>query len=223
MKTLSLALLFLGNFSINAVPHFSGLINDGKLHLTTLTDSCNHYRAGIFVTEGCTEDSKQDSSEQVCKINFGYTSTRIGCRDRNLYPKTFSFDLLEEGISPEVSQIMVNSRSKEIEVSTEEMDKSKTSAFTSSRTLYVTTLVDTCNSHRAGLKVSPGCKDDRLTRNWASSCAVELMISSTRAFCGDMKSVPHTFTIDLNRANVAREAKRLYLKNGLDEIVVPVK
>ena len=81
-------------------------------------------------------------------------------------------------------------------------------AFTDSNQLYVTILGD-CNTSSASLSVSPLCRKDRLSRNLALECAVDLVVISTRTYCENQEVIPKVFKIDLSKELVAPEALKL--------------
>jgi hypothetical protein len=58
--------------------------------------------------------------------------------------------------------------------------------------------------------VSEQCKEDRVIRNLALVCDLELGVITTEMYCGDAV-IPHTFTFDLKNSNVAHEAQLIEL------------
>ncbi len=97
------------------------------------------------------------------------------------------------------------------------------SAFANGDDLYVTILADSCNNIGADLIVADSCKDDRLTRNFASVCFAELEVSSTKMACHDLKSIPKVLVLSLKDSNVAKEAELLKLVYQNQTIDVLIK
>ena len=94
------------------------------------------------------------------------------------------------------------------------------SAFSLAGKLYVTTIVDGCNNHRAGINPIPFCKESRVTKNLAPFCEADLLISSTRMFCGKTPNIAKVFTIDLDESDVAVESETLTLNYAGQSIEV---
>lgn len=99
------------------------------------------------------------------------------------------------------------------------------SAFATDSKIYVTVLTDGCNSSDAELKIDPTCADDRKTKNWASTCKAELVVTpSAQNECGkDAVQKPGTLEFDIKEANIAAEAEVLQIKNGGETIKVQLK
>lgn len=96
------------------------------------------------------------------------------------------------------------------------------SAFTHGGKLYITVLGDKCNSISGGLEVDGICRDDRMTRNYAVECSADVQLMQTEMYCGqDVEA--RVVTLDLQKENVAREAKILNLRFGTEVITVEVK
>ena len=94
-------------------------------------------------------------------------------------------------------------------------------AFTYKNYLYVTYLAD-CNTMDAQLDVSRLCHKDRLTRNLALNCDVQMNVASTRMICPEMIYPPKVFIFDLANEPIAREARELVIRNGEHAIKVKV-
>ena len=86
------------------------------------------------------------------------------------------------------------------------------SAFADGDNLYVTVLLDSCNSHGLGLDVDGICRSDRMTANYATECGASLSIRSTKMACFDMTLEAQTFKISLKESKVAPEAEVLTLR-----------
>lgn len=84
-------------------------------------------------------------------------------------------------------------------------------AFTDSNHLYVTILGD-CNNASATLVVDSLCNKNRLTRNFAIECGVEMVVATSRMVCSDQKIIPKVFVFDLGSEPVAPEALEMDLK-----------
>ena len=93
------------------------------------------------------------------------------------------------------------------------------SAFADGDNLYVTMLLDGCNGHALDLDVDGLCKDDRLTKNYATHCGATMIVTSTQMFCEPMFTKPVTFQLSLSKSNIAAEAKELTLRNYTGEEV----
>jgi len=94
------------------------------------------------------------------------------------------------------------------------------SAFSIGDKLYVTILADSCNNLYGALEVDNYCKEDRVTKNLALVCSVELVYSMTKMACHDKTLVARVMTIDLNESNVAYEAQILKVSHAEQEIEV---
>ena len=94
-------------------------------------------------------------------------------------------------------------------------------AFTYGNYLYVTIPGD-CNKQGAHLEVSSLCNKNRLTRNLALSCEVNLNIVSTLMYCTTMVHAPKVFMFDLANEPIAPEARELVIQSGSHSITVPV-
>lgn len=95
------------------------------------------------------------------------------------------------------------------------------SAFTHKGMLYITVLGDKCNSISGGLEVDGICRDDRMTQNYAEECSAEVQLMQTEMYCGEDVEA-RVVTLDLQKENVAREAKTLHLRYGGEVITVEV-
>jgi hypothetical protein len=98
------------------------------------------------------------------------------------------------------------------------------SAFADGDNLYVTMLLDDCNSHGLALDVDGLCRNDRLTKNYATSCGADLIVRSTKMYCGKSSLEPVTFTLSLKKSNIASEAEELTLRNfNGDEVTIELE
>lgn len=87
------------------------------------------------------------------------------------------------------------------------------SAFADGDKLYITMLLDSCNGHAVDLAVDGLCKDDRLTKNYATHCGATMIVTSTQMYCEPMLTKPVTFELSLKESNIAAEAKELTLRS----------
>lgn len=98
---------------------------------------------------------------------------------------------------------------------------SKFSAFADDSKLYVTVLVDGCNSHSVQLDISPRCRADRPTKDIVTSCDAKFAIlAGTELMCPeDLKeAVVHSFYLD--EYNFDKNVKVLRLSYNEQEIEI---
>ncbi len=96
------------------------------------------------------------------------------------------------------------------------------SAFSDGTNLHITVMGDTCNRVSGFLDVSSRCKASRVIENYALSCTAELRMMATELACSDDKLIPQVFSINITKADIAREAKSLTLVNGDQEITIAI-
>lgn len=94
------------------------------------------------------------------------------------------------------------------------------SAFSQGDTLYLTTMVDSCNAHGAGLNVDGICHADRMTANYATECSASVSIISTQMACFDQTLKPMVFELSLDQNRVASEAEVLTLRMYGEEVTI---
>lgn len=105
---------------------------------------------------------------------------------------------------------------------TDEAPAARFGAFTYANQLYVTMISD-CNKKAATLQVSNLCDKNRATRNFARTCKVKLNITSTMMFCPQaMIFPPKVFVFDLDKEQIAPEARDLVIQHGGQTIEVKV-
>lgn len=94
-------------------------------------------------------------------------------------------------------------------------------AFTKGNYLYVTHLGD-CNKMGAKLEVDSLCHKDRVTRNLALRCGVEMNVVSTQMICPEMIFPPQVMVFDLANEPIAPEARQLIIKSGEHSVRVKI-
>ncbi len=102
------------------------------------------------------------------------------------------------------------------------------SAFVSGDKLYVTMMMDTCNSHHASLSLAQNCKkaDPGMpsTTDYVTTCDAQIQVRSTKMFCTDMKTAPKAFEINLKDYNLRNTIDTLKLTTyGTEEVEVDLK
>ena len=78
-------------------------------------------------------------------------------------------------------------------------------------------MVDTCNSHGAGLSLAPNCSRAEegmfSTTDYVTTCKAKLQIRSTRMECSDMSTKAQVFKIDLKDYKLRKTIDTLELSN----------
>jgi hypothetical protein len=97
------------------------------------------------------------------------------------------------------------------------------SAFTKDGVLYATVLGDECNRYFGGIEVSPDCRSDRMTKNFALECEANLLVYQTEQACPKSAEVPQSFRIELAPTKIAPEARTLILHYGSQTQRVPIQ
>jgi hypothetical protein len=219
MKLLVSILVFgstLAAQAANKSANFSAFINNNVLYATILGDGCNSFGGGLNVSPSCDKERLTDNIVSECKAQLSVISTQRACRTVKPYPAvTLAIDLADTKVDPTAQYLLLNYDNEVARLKINRDNNSEMSAFTQGNNLYLTVLGDNCNAMDAKIKVEGLCYQGRLTQNYVDTCSADVVVMSTKRMCIAYVPQAHTFTIDLEKAKVAKEAKVLNLKyNG---------
>jgi len=119
---LTLALVFVAHtlsFSASAAgetPRFSAFSVGDKLVITILADTCNAHRGSLSVEPLCRSDRMTRNWAIECSAQLQVMSTRMGCQDRELVPRTLTLSLSGNKVAHEARLLHLEYEGQTIDV-----------------------------------------------------------------------------------------------------------